>query len=99
MHFPKYDLINAEERALLSPDTFEIPPLDVRTSLEVGDFAKVIFSFGERIWIEIDEVVSPGFYAGVPVTQPVTVDIKIEEVDFEAKHVIAVQRNKEMFDS
>jgi hypothetical protein len=80
MRFPKIEtdywtIISAEERQRSSPDTFSIPPLAERRSLQVGDAVKLIFEiesedeFGEisrefeQMWAIVSEV-NPLYYIG-----------------------------------
>jgi hypothetical protein len=50
MKTPK--LVNAEKMAEANPKRFRIPSFKQRTSLTIGDFAKVCFN-NERFWCEI----------------------------------------------
>lgn len=69
-----------------SPTTFSIPSLDVRISLDAGDYAKLIFRFSdpespedadrdtfERMWVLIAARVGEGYYGWLenqPLTSP-----------------------------
>ena len=87
-----------------TPDTYWIPPLDVRQSLQVGAVAKIRFYIrledengdiddrGERMWVQIVAKVD-GWYQGELDNQPACTDeIKPGlEVWFQPRHVIDVQ--------
>lgn len=69
-------LQNAEERRDSYRATFEIPSLELRQGLKVGDWAKLIFNVPpedrdwdggpavERMWVRVTERIS-GRYAGI----------------------------------
>ena len=80
MRFPNIEtdywtIISAEDRHRSYPNTFLIPPLAERRSLQIGDAAKLIFEiesedeFGEvsrqfeRMWVIVSEV-RPLYYIG-----------------------------------
>lgn len=68
------------------PDTFEIPPARVRSSLRPGDTAKVVFLYpegGSREWVDVTRVVSPGVYVGTHFE-----DGSPDTVRFSAKNII-----------
>lgn len=87
-----------------TPDTYWIPPLEVRQSLEPGWFAKIRFYIrvedengqikdcGERMWVKVLGKVD-GWYRGELDNQPSCTDeIKPGmEVWFQPRHVINVQ--------
>lgn len=64
----KVTLLDGEARAHEFPDTFEIPPLEARKTLCVGDYAKLCLQWdanedednigGERPWFEVTAVVT-----------------------------------------
>jgi len=93
-------LIDAEKRHQNSPDTFEIPSREERASLQVGDFARLIFEPGERIWVEVvkvgaEGVMQPGFaaYIGAIRNRPIAVPLQYGDwIGFEAHHIIDVKR-------
>jgi hypothetical protein len=93
-------LIDAEIRHQEHPDTFEIPDREVREGLQVGDFAKVIFDTGERLWLEVMKVgavgmMKPGFdwYVGAIRNEPVTLAQSYGDwVGFHPRHVIEARR-------
>lgn len=56
-------LVNAEAMALTYSGTFKIPPEKKRFGLEPEDHAQ-ISTGGERFWVVVEKVVSPGAYVG-----------------------------------
>jgi len=93
-----------------SPNTFDIPPFEERSSLEIGDWAKLRFLFftvevngtpinGERMWVEVISQ-KDGYYEGILINQPVFLDaLKYgDTVWFEARHVIDIVRESEQED-
>src|SRR5262249_15018149 len=96
-----YTLDSGLERNRHDPDTFKIPVQMARETLRPGDFAKLMFRITindevhvERMWVRVQEC-NPGFYIGVLDNQPTCAEeICIGmTVDFEADHVIDIQRN------
>ena len=89
-----YGLENVEERARRYPRTFEIPPLAERSKLWIGDRAKLIFSPGERMWVEIFAVeTGPTVYHGRLVSTPAVARLKIGDlVEFAPENVAAIER-------
>ncbi len=85
-------LINGEKRAEENPETFKIPSLYDRSTLQVGDFAKLIFTdddpnihkteHAERMWVKVTKVVrmpgggSPPHYFGTLDNYPLFVNAK-----------------------
>ena len=77
-------LEDGEERHRAAPATFEIPDLAVRTILQAGDFAQLIFKIAiyddddddpysfERMWVIVRERI-PGGYMGMLNNQPATI--------------------------
>jgi hypothetical protein len=65
-----WKLVDTERWAESHPDTFEIPSVEERMSLRVGDVAKVIFESlkpgyePERMWVVVTEIHEPGKYTG-----------------------------------
>lgn len=60
----EYTLANAEELHAAHPSTFEIPTANERTTLESGDFAKLIFhgvEGTERMWVRVTGRTLNGF--------------------------------------
>lgn len=76
-----WNLVDGEIRHAENPDTFWIPEKWERYSLEVGDFAKLIFETdgegGERMWVQITES-KDGNYVGSLNNTPFFVD----DIDF-----------------
>lgn len=76
-----WQLLSAEERQAAFPETFEIPALNARKSLQPGDAAKLIFeiegeeesgdvtSSTERMWVLVTHRLNQG-YLGVLVNKP-----------------------------
>lgn len=87
MRLPKLDvdcwaLVSGEERHRSAPDSFQIPLLEERRALQLGDAAKLIFEiesedeFGEisrdyeRMWVVVSEV-KPLYFIGRLANMPV----------------------------
>lgn len=80
-----WELRSGEESARQHPDSFHIPPLDLRSHLEVGQAAKLIFDIesedssgtpiiqGERMWVIVAERVGE-FYVGILDSQPTSIE-------------------------
>lgn len=97
-------LDDGEERHCKSPETFEIPPLEVRILLEPGDFAQLIFVIDledeegpaegtERMWVIVRERAPAGHYVGMLNNRPSLIgenDVLWEgtELAFEPRHII-----------
>jgi uncharacterized protein YegJ (DUF2314 family) len=105
----KYELGDAEERARAFP-TFKIPSAAERTTLRVGDYAKVIFAIprhlvptrhadaewvAERMWVQVSAVEGE-YYRGKLENEPVFIDsIALgDEIQFRANNIAAVERCK-----
>lgn len=93
-----YVIDNGEERHALYPDTFYIPPREVRESLEPGDYIKACFrepgnDHGERMWLEIIAV-GEGEYRAKLDNDPVLFpDLECgEELTIRPEHVINVMK-------
>lgn len=96
-----WHLTDAEERSQSSAK-FQIPPPAARRNLMKGDYAKLIFDneafdqarIGERMWVQVFNVIEPGRYVGLLCSHPVVVEgiDHGDAVEFEAKHVCAVDR-------
>lgn len=84
------------------PDSFWIPNLENRATLQAGDWAKVRFYmnaehdgqeevFGERMWVEVLDS-SSDFYRGKLINEPVSSDVIAygDTVWFEPRHVIDI---------
>jgi hypothetical protein len=95
-------LMSAEERHAQNPETFWIPDLADRNSLQPGDVAKVIFITytgdvsGERIWILVTGRVGDR-YTGTLDNEPFIIAGKYgDHVIFRAEHVIDIIRKDEI---
>lgn len=79
-------LVNVEDRNHEDP-TFEIPQFCNRTSIQKGDYVKVVFNIGERIWLEVTDVGKSAFQ-GVIINHPVSDKIRFnEKVVFGTEHI------------
>lgn len=98
-----WELQNAEEQAARHPETFEIPPLRRRRSLELGEFVQMRFlcvpqpeggPVAERIWVEVVEAGDPEAYRGRIANLPNTITTLFEDevIEFSYRNVIAVER-------
>jgi hypothetical protein len=99
-------LDDAEERHREAPETFFIPELEVRQSLQAGDFAKLIFRIAvagdnplsvQRMWVIVC-VRTPTGYVGMLDNEPGDIAENSEfwlgtELAFEYRHVIAVMHS------
>ena len=96
-----YELDNGEEIHNEYPETFEIPPREIRDNLKVGYLVKLIFRMEqrtnqeeisvERMWVEITEK-KGSYYSGVLDNDPST-DVFVEcgiTVNFKAEHIIQI---------
>ncbi len=98
-------LEDGEERHRAAPETFHIPDEELRSGLEPGEFAQLIFRIAldndkepesvERMWVIVRERTATG-YMGVLDNQPATV---VEndtfwvgtELPFEPRHIISAR--------
>jgi hypothetical protein len=98
-------LEDGEQRHRDAPTTFEIPDLEVRQSLEPGDFAQLIFKIAiendeepesvERMWVVMSARTDDG-YLGILNNEPATISENTDfwlgiELPFEPRHIISVQ--------
>lgn len=95
-----WKLDNAETRHRKHPVTYDIPTKAERNSLKKGQAAKVVFIGrfgGERMWVEVVEVLGEGKYRGILANLPLCVPglSMGDRVDFEAKHVIDINEEIE----
>lgn len=92
-----YKLIDAEERNETTPDTFWIPTLETRQSVEIGQWVKLIFKSKEgieRMWVKVTNV--EGNLAGTLDNDPVFLPIKHGDmIDFEHKHITDILNDDE----
>lgn len=97
-----WELESAEQRYEDEPATFHIPPLEERTSLQVGSRAKLLFLLlghdetgpfiqCERMWVVVTQRKGQG-YVGMLKSQPVTSDVLKpgDLVEFEAEHIASL---------
>jgi uncharacterized protein YegJ (DUF2314 family) len=101
-----WTVADAEVSHQKSPSTFEIPPFDERSTLEVGDWVKLRFLFfvdkngtqitGEHMWVEVIDT-QDNCYQGILINQPFLLDaIKYgDTLWFESRHVIDITREGE----
>ncbi|NEX92917.1 hypothetical protein [Caulobacter sp. 17J65-9] len=84
LHEDGWRLASGEERHAETPDTFEIPPADVRHGLGRGVAAKLLFEIAfeneageqweevERMWVVVSEIVPDG-YVGLLANTPTSI--------------------------
>lgn len=101
-------LLDAEQRHIEAPETFEIPARNLREQLQPGDFAKLLFVIAtedangmkrepvERMWVVVRERLDGGFIGRLD-SDPSEIGESEEfragvETPFEPRHVIAIQR-------
>ena len=99
-----WELDDGEERHRNTPETFYLPPAEVRASLRPGQIVKLIFRFAlvdennihtqavERMWVIVQEQLQDGKYLSVLDNDPqCTEEVKAGmKVVFESRHVIQV---------
>jgi hypothetical protein len=93
-------LLNAEERHRAYPSTFSIPRSDLRRSLTVGSFAKLLFGVGyddstsaERMWVEVTEVGANGYVGRLDNDPTLIADLAPDQlVPFGPEHIAAIDR-------
>jgi uncharacterized protein YegJ (DUF2314 family) len=87
-----------------APDTFFIPPKDVRQSLAVGQTVKLVFRISvedeeggrsqevERMWVVVEKCLTDGQYVGALNNDPYCTDgIQAGmQVIFEPRHIIQI---------
>jgi len=91
------------------PKTFQIPDIEVRRILQIGDYAKLIFRIAvddgdpsgsvERMWVIIRERLSDG-YVGILNNKPTAIEENDSlwlgsELPFEYRHIISVEHANE----
>ena len=92
-----------------APDTFWIPSERERQSLQVGDFAKLVFEIWvddpeesasvERMWVIVSEILNDG-YIGILDNEPFGIDKNDDfwcgsEIPFGPKHIIQIEKAHE----
>ncbi|MBX3563478.1 MAG: hypothetical protein KF730_02765 [Sphingomonas sp.] len=104
LHDDGWCLESGVERHLLHPESFPIPNEAARTSLAVGDFAKLIFLVAtddddaplvERMWVVVREVAGDTYF-GLLDNEP-EIDENDDfwlgaEVPFNQEHIIEIQK-------
>src|SRR4051794_8274673 len=95
-----WELLSAEEQHLAAPASFHIPSIEERSTLGIGQQAKLLFLLAvpgkdlvqcERMWVRVTEVTAQR-YSGVLESMPVTtgaIDLGAH-VSFGPEHVAAV---------
>ncbi len=100
-----YELDDAEQIHSEHPDTFYIPPLEVRSALQPGEMVKLLFRIEleddehsryqevERMWVEVVRVLNPCKYLGLLANDAYCAeDMKMGmDVVFEARHIIDIE--------
>jgi hypothetical protein len=88
-----WTLLDGEEFAKKSPDTFWIPPLEERQALKNGNLVKLMFQFedgAERMWVAVEGCEGP-YYRGKLDNNPISSQLEAgDAVLFEARHVINI---------
>jgi hypothetical protein len=104
---PGYVLVDAEERAVRNPATFELPSREKRRSRKAGDLVKVILGLppgappreasGERPWFKVKEVKpGPRYVAALDNDTVVFIELKLGDlVEFGPEHIIQIWEEKE----
>ena len=98
-----WTLDNAEDRAVLYPDTFLIPDRGIRVALLPGDYAKLIFRIAlengeaaERMWVVVRKVMGDrymGLLENTPTQIAENEDLWLGvELPFGPEHIVAVQQ-------
>jgi len=104
LHDDGWCLESGLERHLLHPESFEIPDEQARRSLQLGDFAKLIFlvqtedaeePIVERMWVTVREIAGDTYF-GLLDNEP-EIDENDEfwlgtEVPFGQEHIIEIQK-------
>lgn len=94
-----YLLVDGDAMAKAHPDTFIMPPLKRRKSLQVGDNVKLGFRpaggpravADERLWVTIEKVDAYSGFKGRINNDPVVVKARRgEAVTFERKHILCI---------
>jgi hypothetical protein len=102
-----YELDDGQERHRESPDTFYLPPSEVRSSLQPGQIVKLIFRIAlqdeehgqtqevERMWVIVEKCLEEGMYLGTLDNDPqCTKGLKAGmNLVFEPRHVIQVHHS------
>jgi len=87
-------LIDAEFRSATHPNTFEIPDLEDRQQVALGESVKLIFTDGiavERMWVIVEHQNPDGSYEGILDNQPIMLPLEMHDpVHFEARNIIEI---------
>lgn len=91
-------MIDAEMRAIMYPTTFSVPSFQERSSLVVGQHAKIGVESpdkeGERFWVKVTEVVNHGYYVGQIDNDLVRTESHglkyLDLIFFKAKHILSL---------
>lgn len=88
-------LIDGNVRNAQHPSSFFIPDDDEKHSLKVGSFVKLGFETvdrgGERMWVEITDILEDGSMIGTLVNTPIFTNLSWgDKVHFELRHVLAL---------
>ena len=88
-----FELVDAEAWHAEHPDSYWIPPLEVRANLTVGNYAKLDFRYSERegecMWVEITEVKPRGYVGSLRNHTLYDVDLPYGvRIQFEFRHII-----------
>lgn len=91
------NFIDAQEMALLHPDTFEAPSADDLAKITVGDYVKICPG-EERFWCRVEEIDhgSGRIMAAVANTLIFYPWAVGEELDFETRHIYQILKNHEV---
>ena len=101
-----YTLDDGEELNKLYPDSFWIPPLNIRQNLSKGQTVKLIFritngekTLVERMWVIVNKITSDGYVGALDNDPYCTKKLSAGlEVSFQPKHVIQIYEDKKVAD-
>jgi uncharacterized protein YegJ (DUF2314 family) len=97
-----YGLASATERHQRSPETFRIPSVETTSSVQLGNYVKLIFTQGdenpgERMWVKVTSREGDswqGILANHPYTLP---ELKFNAlIEFDTDNIIAVMSEEEL---
>jgi uncharacterized protein YegJ (DUF2314 family) len=94
----KYTLEDGEKMHEQSPVNFNLPSLDSRNNLKVGEIVKLVFNIEhsqgydeERMWVIVEKIDGLKYIGCLDNDPHCTGELKAGElVEFSAKHVIAI---------
>jgi hypothetical protein len=85
-----WQVVDAEELAILHPDVCEIPDAIERMSLSAGTHVVLVLESGqfvERLWVEVSNT-TPAGYIGTVASIPAAIDLEWGgPIAFEPRHV------------